>query len=379
MRTYQILQVLRPMQGGMRRHVLDLIQGLQESGHEVTAACPRETALFQELSALVPTMHFPLDDGLNPIADLLAMRHLQKLLRRERFDIVHLHGAKAGYVGRLAVRGIEPRPAVLYTVHNHVLPRQALLKKAMNALERRLAADTDRVIAVSDSLRRELLLTHGVDEARSVTIRGGIQGPPPLTRRFARAVLGCENDERTVIACIARMVEEKGIDLLLEAFAILLSRGFDAELVLIGDGPLLSDYQKIAGKVGLARVRFLGEVPNAAQLLSGVDIAVCPSRQEGLGLAAIEAMLAARPVVASDIGGLPEVIVHGETGLLVPPEDPVLLASSLCYLIERPDVRERMGRLGSQRAHEKFTRHGMLQAVLREYDAVMESRQGVIV
>ncbi|MBL0386442.1 glycosyltransferase family 4 protein [Tumebacillus sp. ITR2] len=379
MRTYHVLQVLRPMQGGMRRHVLDLIQGLQDAGHRVTAACPKKTALFQELRSLVSTVPFPLDDGMNPISDWLAVRHLQKVMRREKFDIVHLHGAKAGYVGRFAVRGIEPRPAVLYTVHNHVLPRQALLKKAMNALERRLAVDTDRIIAVSDSLRQEIRLSHGVEEYRSVTIRNGIQGPPPLTRRYARAVLGCEDDDRVVIACIGRMVPEKGIDRLLEAFTILLSRGFDAELVLIGDGPMLSDYQYLAGKVGLARVRFLGEVPNAAQVLPGVDIAVCPSRQEGLGLVAIEAMLAGRPVVASDVGGLPEVVVHGETGLLVPPEDSVLLASSLCYLIERPDVRERMGRLGSQRAQEHFSRHGMMQAVLKEYDAVMESRQGVIV
>jgi glycosyltransferase involved in cell wall biosynthesis len=366
------------MQGGMRRHVLDLITGLQEAGHRVTAACPPETALFQELSGLIPTLPFPLDDSMNPIQDLKAMRTLQKIMRQERFDIVHLHGAKAGYVGRFAVRGIEPRPAVLYTVHNHILPRQAILKKVMNSLERRLAADTDRVIAVSDSLRREICDLHGVEEHRSITIRNGIQGPPPLTRRYARAVLGAEEESRAVIACIGRMVEEKGIDVLLEAFTILLSRGFDAELVLIGDGPLLSDYQNLAGKIGLARVRFLGEVPNAAQLLPGVDIVAVPSRQEGLGLVAIEAMLAGRPVAASDVGGLPEVVVHGETGLLVPPEDPVLLASSLCYLLERSEVRERMGRLGSQRAHEHFSRHGMMRSVLREYDAVMASRQGVI-
>ncbi|PWK11290.1 glycosyltransferase family 4 protein [Tumebacillus permanentifrigoris] len=379
MRTYQVLQVLRPMQGGMRRHVLDLITGLLEAGHRVTAACPPETAFFRELSSLVPTLAFPLDDRMNPIHDLKAMRHLQNILRRERFDIVHLHGAKAGYVGRFAVRRIEPRPAVLYTVHNHVLPRQAILKKALNALERRLAADTDRVITVSDSLRREVCHQHGVEEHRSVTIRNGIQGPPPLTRRYARAVLGAEEESRIVIACIGRMVEEKGIDVLLEAFTILLSRGFDAELVLIGDGPLLSDYQNRAGKIGLARVRFLGEVPNAAQLLPGVDIVAVPSRQEGLGLVAIEAMLAGRPVVASDVGGLPEVVLHGETGLLVPPADPVLVASALCYLIERGDVRERMGRLGSLRAHEHFSRHGMMRSVLREYDEVMASRQGVIV
>jgi glycosyltransferase involved in cell wall biosynthesis len=331
------------------------------------------------LDMLVPTIPFPLGDGMNPLHDLRAMRHLKHLIRREQFDIVHLHGAKAGYVGRLAVRGIEPRPAVLYTVHNHVLPRNSLLKSALNTLERRLAPDTDRIIAVSDSLRREMCELQGVDDGRSVTIRNGIQGPAPLTRRFARAVLGCEEDDRIVIACIGRMVPEKGVDVLIEAFTILVSRGFDAELVLIGDGPMLSHYQNLAGKIGLARVRFLGEVPDAAQLLPGIDIAVSPSRQEGLGLVAIEAMLAGRPVIASEVGGLPEVIIHGETGLLVPPEDPVLLASSLCYLISREDVRERMGRLGSLRAQEHFSRHGMMRAVLSEYDAVMESRQGVIV
>jgi glycosyltransferase involved in cell wall biosynthesis len=182
-----------------------------------------------------------------------------------------------------------------------------------------------------------------------------------------------------VIGAIGRMVEEKGFPTLLEAFTILLARGVDAELVLIGEGPLLSRCQQQAGKIGPARVRFLGEVPQARRIFSGFDIIVQPSHAEGLGLVPIEAMLAGVPVIASDVGGLPEVVVHGETGLLVPPQNAVALADALQLLVQKDEWRTRLGAAGKRRAEEHFTRRAMIEATLREYRAVIAKRQGVLV
>ena len=99
MRSIHVLQVLRPMEGGMRRHVLDLISGLQAEGHHVTVACPQDSAIARELSSWVPCIAIELTDGMNPMADFRAVRQLQQAMRREKFDIVHLHGAKPAMWG----------------------------------------------------------------------------------------------------------------------------------------------------------------------------------------------------------------------------------------------------------------------------------------
>jgi glycosyltransferase involved in cell wall biosynthesis len=376
--SYHVLQVLRPMQGGMRRHVLDLIAGLLDEGHQVTIAGPKNLSLTRDLSAQVLALEIELVDGLNPLADWKAVRQLLTVLRRDRYDLVHLHGAKAGYIGRMALKLANPRPPVIYTVHNQVLPQGGMIKRVMNVLERRLAADTDRVITVSNNLQQEVCRTHGIDAARAVTIHNGVDAPPPLSRRYARTVLGCEFEGAFVIGAIGRMVPEKGFDTLIDAFTQLLGRGVEAELVLIGDGPYLSDYQKQAGKIGLSSIRFVGEVPNAARLLPGFDLLAQPSHAEGLGLVPIEAMIAGCPVVASEVGGLPEVVVHGETGLLVPPRDAAALADALQALIQNSDLRERLARTAKQRAEALFSREGMIEATLREYKAVLASREGVL-
>ena len=379
MRSYHVLQVLRPMEGGMRRHVLDLIEGLQAKGHQVTVACPGDSPLRRDLYPWVPVEPLELSDAMSPMADLRAAMQLRQILRRLPVDLVHLHGAKAGVIGRIAVRGCEPRPAVVCTVHNQMTPRSGLQRRVLHALERRLASDTDRMIAVSRHLQDDLVSRHRTIADRAVTIHNGVDPLPPLDRDHARAVLGCAESDRTVIGAIGRMVPEKGFGTLLAAFQIVLARGVDAELVLIGDGPHHAVYQQLAGKIGHARVRFLGEVPKASRLMLGFDVVVQPSHAEGLGLVPIEAMLQGRPVIASEVGGLPEVVDHGITGLLVPPRDEIALADAMQLLIVRPDLRGALGENGKMRAEEMFTRGAMVDATLREYHAAVAMREGTIV
>lgn len=378
MRSYHILQVVRPMQGGMLRHVLDLIDGLLDAGHQVTVAGPPDEALRRSLLPWVPFHPIGLLDGVTPVEDWKAVKQLRSLLQAEPFDLLHLHGAKAGLVGRMAARTVEPRPAVVYTVHNQVLPRGGLSKRVLNVLERRLARETDRVITVSRCLEREVGTRHKLGAERTVTIHNGVEIDAPLPRNHARAVLGCEEENRVVIGAIGRMVPEKGFGTLLDAFTVLLARGVDAELVFIGDGPNHSVYQQTAGKIAHSRIRFLGEVPKAGRLMTGFDLIVQPSHAEGGGIVPVEAMLSGCPVIASDVGGLPEVVVHGETGLLVKPGDELALADALQLLVQSPDLRDKFGRAGQRRARELFSRETMIEATLREYEDVMRGRQGVL-
>jgi glycosyltransferase involved in cell wall biosynthesis len=366
------------MQGGMRRHVLDLIEGLQSAGCQVTVACPRDAVIIRDLRPWVKVERIDMTDEMSPLADLKAALQLRRLIKQERFDIVHLHGAKAGVVGRVAVRLSDPRPACVYTVHNQVLPQGGMGKRVLDVLERRLAPETDRVIAVSNSLQNDMCTRYRTVADRAVTIHNGIDPLPALDRDHAQAVLGCKDTKRVVIGAIGRMVPEKGFGTLLDAFKILLARGIDAELILIGDGPSHAMYQKKADKIAHARVRFLGEVPKASRLMLGFDIVVQPSHAEGLGLVPIEAMLAGRAVIASEVGGLPEVVVHGETGMLVPPRDEIALADALQLLALRDDWREQLGHKGKKRAEQLFTRQAMIDATLRQYEAVVDSRRGTL-
>ncbi|HEU4964986.1 MAG TPA: glycosyltransferase family 4 protein [Bacilli bacterium] len=379
MRSYHILQVVRPMRGGMLRHVLDLIEGLHDAGHQVTVAGPPDEALRRQLRPWVPFREIDLVDGVTPMGDWRAVRQVRDLLQGTPYDLVHLHGAKAGLVGRMAARLVNPRPAVVYTVHNQVLPRGGIAKRVLNTLERRLARETDKVITVSRCLEQEVSERHRLQEQQTVTIHNGVELNTPLPRDHARAVLGCEEEGRVVIGAVGRMVPEKGFGTLLTAFTILLARGVDAELVFIGDGPYHSTYQKMAGKIAHSRVRFLGEVPKAGRLMQGFDIIAQPSHAEGGGIVPVEAMLCGCPVVATNVGGLPEMVTHGVTGLLVPPEADVKLADALQELILRPDLREKFGRAGQAYARERFSRQAMIDVVLHEYEAVMQSRQGVLV
>ncbi len=365
------------MQGGMRRHVLDLIAGLVEAGVRVTVACPPELRREAELNG-VPCLPLELVDGVQLRKDVRAIRQLVQLMREQSFQLVHLHGAKAGLVGRLALSRLSIRPPVIYTVHNQVLPQGGMVKRVLDRVERLLAVETDRVITVSHRLARDVQMQHRVPAWRAVTIHNGVDPVPMMSREHARQILGCEGADRLVIGAIGRMVEEKGIATLIEAFALLLTGGCDAELVLIGDGPMLSHYQQQAGKIGLARVRFLGDVPQAGRLFSAVDVVVQPSYAEGLGIVPIEAMLAGCPVIASDVGGLPEVVVHGETGLLVRPRSAEELADAIRSLLQNADRRAQLGAAGRRRAELHFSKRAMIEATLREYREVIAKRQGVL-
>jgi glycosyltransferase involved in cell wall biosynthesis len=167
-----------------------------------------------------------------------------------------------------------------------------------------------------------------------------------------------------VVGTVGRATGQKGFDVLLEAIA----QVPEAQLVVVGGGPGLEDLVARAGTLGIGeRVEFTGWVDNPRDHLTRLDLYVQPSRFEAQGLAIAEAMLAELAVVATDVGGIPDVVIDGETGLLVPPEDPEALARAIAELIDDPARRAEMGRAGRRRAAEKFTAAGMVAGFERLY------------
>jgi glycosyltransferase involved in cell wall biosynthesis len=177
------------------------------------------------------------------------------------------------------------------------------------------------------------------------------------------------------VLCVAALFERKGIDVLLRALSSLSDEEPVPRVWIVGDGPERPRLERLAARLGVDdRVRFLGRRDDVADLLTACDVYVQPSRHEGLGVAALEAMAAGRPVVASRTGGLAESVVHERTGLLVPAEDPAALAESLARLLEDPALRKRLGSAGPERVTKAYSPGAMVEAYAQLYDEVLRER-----
>lgn len=348
--------------GGTERLALTLCRGLQRRGWQpevavLTGAAPM-TAAFTDAGMQVH--HLGMRATLAPI----AFARLVRLLRSGRFDLLHTHLDLADLYGPFAAPRQVP---VVSTRHNTDPWRTAPSWKRgpfliwERAAQRRAAA----TIAVSCAVRDFLVREEGLEVERFVVIPNGIDlsaYEPLESRAVARARLAALlhdrhepplRDGRTLVGFVGRLARQKGVDILLDAIE---QAGDTFEVVLIGGGPLAGELRRQAGRSGLAgRVRFAGPCDDVAALLPAFDLFAFPSRWEGFGLAVVEAMAAARPVVAASCDGLREVIDDGVTGRLVPPEDAPALAVALRELAADPDTAAALGQAARRRAFTHFS------------------------
>jgi glycosyltransferase involved in cell wall biosynthesis len=292
------------------------------------------------------------------------------VLRARRPAVFHAHlswpvACKWGLAAAVAARV----PAVLATAQLFVDVPVGLSRRVQMGVLGRL---TGRYIAVSEDTRRRLLDAFGWSDAKVVVVRNAI----PLERYAVgrdpsvRAAL-TGGDDAPLALVTARLDEQKGHDVLLRAAARLPGVRF----ACAGDGPLRDRLLAQARELGVAgRVAFLGYRDDLPSLLAACDLVVLPSRYEGLPISLIEAMAAARPVVATDIGGTRELVRDGETGVLVPPDDPEALADAIADLASRPDERRRLGEAGRVRARRHFGSEAMVAAVTDQYEALLGRR-----
>jgi glycosyltransferase involved in cell wall biosynthesis len=303
----------------------------------------------EEISAAGwPVTALGVPTGLHPG---LAFR-LARLLRRGRADVVHTHDDRPHLYGTLAGRLAGAR--VVHTRHGqgiHLSRRQA-------ALVNLAAGWVDRFVCVSSDSAR-LALRQGIPVRKVCTIRNGID-----LARFA--FTGPRQDGPAVI--VARLSPEKDHATLLRATALAVRADPSFRLEIAGDGPCREDLLRLAGELGLTgHVRFLGQVRDVPALLARAGLFVLSSLSEGVSLTLLEAMASGLPVVATRVGGNPEVVAGGETGLLVPPADPEGLAYALLRLWQAPGERHRQGFAGRERVERLFDVRGMVAAYERMY------------
>lgn len=345
--------------------VLLLMEGLRRRGHHGALVCPPASRFEQTARERgFPTHPLAMRGDL----DLAAVARLRRVIEEQAPDLVHLHTGRASWLGGLAARWAG-RPAVTTRRMDRAVRRGWKTRLVYEHLVR-------RVVAISPAVARELA-AGGVPPARVSTIASSVE-PPALPadpderdrrRRAARAALGLGPDERVVLV-LAALVPRKGIDVLLEALAG--SELARTVLLVAGEGEQRGALEARAAALGLGpRVRFLGQRDDKERLLEACDVFCLPSRQEGLGVAALEAMAAGRAVVASRVGGLAEAVEHERSGLLVPPGDPRALARALARLLDDPALRERLAAHGPLRVAEGFLAEQMVAAYERLYRAVL--------
>lgn len=392
----RVLRVIARLNiGGPARHVLLLDRGLRARGHRTLLVHGSVDEGEASLESLVDTYSVhahripQLGRRIHLLDDFRAFARLLAIVFRERPDVVHTHTAKAGTLGRLAAlafnvtRSRRRRAAVVHTFHGHVL--DGYFSPVMNHLvrlaERRLARVTDRIITISPRQRLDIVERFAVaPAARTSVVPLGLdldallrleRGAPEWRERLAIP------PGAFVVGYVGRLVPIKDPLTLLRATATAARHVPNLQLLIAGDGPLRPAMERAVVELGMtAVVRFAGWIDDLPGLYATMDVCALSSLNEGTPVALIEAMAAGLPVVATSVGGVPDLVEDERTGLLVPSRDPEALAEALLRLAARPDERRSFGAAARARVAERYSASRLVDDVEKLYIEALRDRRG---
>ncbi|MHB8910440.1 MAG: glycosyltransferase family 4 protein [Syntrophales bacterium] len=326
----------------------------------------------------VITIHHLLRN-LQPVSDLIAFFALLRIIGRERPEIVHTHTSKAGILGRWAA-WVCRVPVIVHTPHGHVFWGYfgPALTRLFILLEKWTARITDAIIMLTPQEREDHLRLRIAPAGKFSVIHSGIDLKPFLTGRSpateAKRVLDIP-PAMTVIGTVGRLTAVKGQEVLIRAASELIRRGDDLFLFLLGEGELRRDLEGLTFLLGIAdHVRFFGWRPDVAQVMSACDIFCLPSINEGMGKVLVEAMAMGKPIVASDIGGIRDIVLHGENGLLVPVGDIAAWTEAIGSLCRDPERRRRMGDAG-RRIAPRYSSEEMIKMIDQLYGKLLNENR----
>ena len=364
-RAKVLLVIDRAFLGGGQRTVLNLARGLDKDLFEVAAASEKEGPLVEQLSR-DGVRCFALEMTKSPFHS--AAKTLAAILSGEGFDLVHTHGGVAGLHGRRAAA--KAGLPVVHTLHGlHFLYyRNPILKRAAIRLERRLADLSAAVVVVSEADRVKAFSLGLVPESKLILIRNGVEPSPP-SPGFEPAAKRRELSlgPGPLIVAVSRLHRQKGLVHLIRAAALVLTLQPEVQFAVVGGGPLKNALEKEVRRWGLGGAfRLLGERPDAREVLALADIFALPSLWEGLPYVLVEAAALGKPVIASAIDGVTEVIRDGQTGLLVRPADPQRLAEAAVRLLLDGELAARLGR----QARETIPPNFRLERMVRQHQSL---------
>jgi glycosyltransferase involved in cell wall biosynthesis len=374
--------------GGMEIHTLDLARGLAEAGHDVTIVTGRHPGGVERESVGGVDVHYADSEPTSrrPLS-AAAIDKMRQLHSEKAFDVVHsqsaagllyltggykrsmgvpfvatLHGTNFGEIRSNLNQGFTPM----------LLPKVAYQLWCHQFRSRPLVAGSDAVIAVSRELRDSIRREYNIDSWRIHTVYNGID-----TEAFKPIKIGRDLGlgRKRVVLSASVLHRQKGVQYLVEAFAAVARDVPDAHLVIVGDGPFRSGLESQVSRLSLSgRVSFAGRRPNSElrDYYNLADVFVIPTvRVEGLPLIELEAMACGRPVVASDIGGIPTVIEDGVNGLLVAPKDVAGLAEKMKAVLSDAAFAQRLGSAARATIVERFSRERMVADTVAVYRSVV--------
>ena len=353
--------------GGSERHVLELLPALRTRGIDVSFLGLDDT------NATPEPFYAALSERDVPFERLACPRDLDPRLaasviratRAIRPDLIHTHLVHADAYGMIAAAG--GRAVLVSTKHNDDPFRSGKGRY----LEKLLTTRATRVICITDALARFNRDVVGLPVRKLRVVHYGLDAPPEPWGPPGGPDLPAETP---VLVAVCRLVQQKGVDVAIAALVRVRDQHPAAHLVVLGEGPLRAELGDLAGARGVAdAVSFPGRVGDVAWWLRRAALVVHPARWEGFGLALLEAMLCERAVVASRVSSLPEIVLDGETGLLVPPDDSAALAHAIVGLLGDPARARALGAAGGKRAREDFSVARMAERTAVVYEEALSS------
>lgn len=356
--------------GGAQRYVYDLATAARAEGNEVLVVTGNDGPLTEKLDAAGVATHsitaMTRDVGLRK--EVAALRALVAIMRNFRPDVVHANSSKAGGLAAYAAH-LTNVPRTVFTAHGWAFneDRPWWQKVVIYLFHYLTVFLTDQTICVSRAIRNDARLMPFVKHKLTVVINGA-DPMPLLPKEQARARLASGRTETLWIGSIAELHPTKNLVAAVEAFARIKDEFPNALLVIMGEG---QDRVRLEQRIETLhlreRVRLVGHVTDAASYLSALDVFILPSRSEALGYALIEAGHAGLPVIASRVGGIPEIVRPGVDGVLVAPTDVLGMAHAMRELFSNESMRRSMGASLKQRVAKEFTKVQMAEATLALY------------
>jgi L-malate glycosyltransferase len=358
-----ILYVLPYMNlGGTEKQAFSLMNSLQRH-YQISLLAPDGLGANPFRQAGFDYDEFPRLEK-NLIGGLYKFRQaMLKIHRQQAIDLIHIHAA---HELTMLAKLVLPEIPVIFTVHGYH-GRQSGLGYFLAGIFGNLFAN--QVITVSQSERQ--ILEHRLRTHKTNLIYNGVAEPhiDPQRASALAQQFGCDRPGQITLGTAARLSTAKGLEYLITAMSQLADRHPHLKLVIAGDGELRENLQKMVDSLQISdRVVFAGYLQDVHNLMHSFDIFVLPSLQEALPLACAEAMSMGKPVVATAVGGLPEQVIDGQTGFIVPPKDPQALATCIDKLISNPDLLKDFGRQGYQHYLQKFALPTMLRDTVNVYE-----------
>ncbi len=385
MHRYRVLHIItRLEQGGAPLALIETVKRLDPSTFDLTVVAGQTEDVDRVLDIAGLDLNLPLllvpelRRSVHPIRDLVSLIKLIRIIRAGRYDVVHTHTSKAGMIGRVAAAVCGVR-AIVHSSHGTVLHGyfSPTVTRVFALLERFAAFLSDRIICLTEEEIRQYLEAGIGNASQYIYIFNGIDITAFERRKGDRDRLRNElsfADGDIVCVSVGRLVPVKGQSDLLRAFAVAYARDHRLRLLIVGDGELRSDLEAQIRSLGISDATVMsGWRDDIAELLDACDLFVLTSLNEGLGLVIVEAMTKSLPVVATSVGGVPAVVLDGETGHLVPSGDSDAIAGAITALAADPEMRHSMGLRGHARAHELFSIDQTVQKTETLYQKLLKA------